>query len=417
MPEVRKGIVLIFCFCVRQVKRKAFLWCLTIHDMVEMRLPLIIKAAAYTLVLLITVPLSFGLQNLWSEKTISTYGSVQYSLTWLHTDGRHIKDMYGNSVILKGAGYSILEWGWGNPDLYMNGHFNSELFDLFKQEGGNSVRFALTMYTIDQSYLDLVDTVIGWCKERNIYVILDMHCGDPDNWTEDVMLQTLENPSTVLPGYPLSWIDWLEFYADRYKDDPLVCGINIFNEPCQNIPAGYTRATFFNLWRNDALMAAQAIHSINPSVLVFVWGMFWGETLADWSDNPLDESNIVYCFTRHMEFDGSEPYYDYYITGDYEKGKQEFIELWTRNDIFEMLDLEYPIDLMEWGAQNPNYPSDDEDYLAWMEDALRILNESQIGFHYWDFSGYDLDDGCLLMHDDWSKLSARGEIWAQYCRG
>lgn len=381
-----------------------------------MRFSFLRKAVMCALVLAITVPLSSGSQGLRSEQNILSYGSVQYQRTWLHTDGKYIKDAYGNKVILTGAGYSILEWGWSNPDLYMNGHFNSELFDLFKQAGANSIRLALTMYTINQNYLDLVDTVIGWCRERSIYVILDMHNGDPDNWTEEVILQILENPTTALPGYPLSWIDWLEFYADRYKDDPLVSGIKIFNEPCQNIPAGYTRETFFNLWRNDALMAAEAIHSINPNVLVFVWGMFWGETLADWSDNPLNEPNIVYCFTRHMEFDDSEPYYNHYIAGDYEKGKQEFIDLWTRNGIFTMLDLGYPIDLMEWGSQNPYYPNHEDAYLAWTEDVLKILNGSEIGFHYWDLSGYGPYDGCLLMHDDWSKLSARGEIWAQYCQ-
>jgi aryl-phospho-beta-D-glucosidase BglC (GH1 family) len=375
----------------------------------------LITTAICVLVIANVVPAS--LADLWNEKVIFSYGSINYSRTWLHTDSRYIKDGYGTDVVLKGAGYSILEWGWGNPDYYMNGNFNSELFDVFKQAGGNSIRFALTMYTIDQSYLNLVDTVIGWCRERNIYVILDMHFGNPDNWTEDVMLQILENPTIALPKYPLSWIDWLEFYADRYKDDPLVCGINIFNEPCQNIPAGYTREAFFNLWRNDALMAAQAIHSINPNLLVFVWGMFWGETLEDWSNNPLDEPNIVYCFTRHMEFDGSEQYYNYYVTGDYERGRQEFIELCARNDIFTMLDLGYPIDLMEWGSQNPDYPNHEDAYLAWMEDALEILNESEIGFHYWDFSGYDPYDGCLLRHDDWLTLSTRGEIWAQYCRG
>jgi len=383
----------------------------------KMRSLSLITTAMCALVIASAVPLSFGLDNLFHEQSISGYGSIQYSLTWLHTDGRYIKDAYENKVILTGAGYSILEWGWDNPDLYMNGHFNSELFDIFRQAGGNSIRLALTMYTIDKSYLDLVDTVIGWCAERDIYVILDMHFGDPDNWTEDVILQVLENPVKALPGYPLSWIDWLEFWADRYKDNSIVCGISIFNEPCQNIPEGYTRETFFNLWRNDALMAVQTINLINPNVLVFVWGMFWGETLEEWSKNPLDEPNIVYCFTRHMEFDVSEPYYNYYITGDYERGKQEFIELWTRNGIFEMRDQGYPVDLMEWGSQNPYYPNHEDAYLTWTEDVLEILNETEISFHYWDLSGYDSHDGCLLMHDDWSTLSTRGEIWAQYCLG
>jgi len=370
------------------------------------------------LVILNVIPASLGDPGIPSnELTISSSGSIKCSRTWLHTEGRYIKDEYGNNVILKGAGYSILEWGWGNPDYYMDGHFNSEFFDLFIQSGGNSIRLALTMYTINQSYLDLVDSVIEWCRERNIYVILDMHNGNPDNWTENVILQILENPTTAPPEYPLSWIDWLAFYANRYKDDPLVCGINIFNEPCQNIPTGYTRETFFNLWRNDALMAAQTIHSINPNALVFVWGMFWGETLDDWSNDPLDNPNIVYCFTRHMEFDDSEPYYNYYITGDYNRGKQEFIDLWTGSGIFTMLNLGYPIDLMEWGSQNPSYPNYEAAYLAWTEDVFAILNENGIGSHYWDYSGYTTNDGCLLLHDDWSTLSTRGEIWAQYCRG
>ena len=82
-----------------------------------------------------------------------------------------------------------------------------------------------------------------------------------------------------------------------------------------------------------------------------------------------------------------------------------------------MQNLGYSIDLMEWGSQNQGYPQHEEAYLAWTEDVFEILNENKISSHYWDFSGYNSNDGCLLLHNDWLTLSTRGEIWAQYCLG
>jgi len=342
----------------------------------------------------------------------------------LHTEGNKIKNSCGQTVRLTGAGVSILEWGWNNPNQYTNGHWNEEYVQFFKSVGGNSLRLALSCYPFNDSYFSLVDQFVGWCRKHGVYVILDMHMGNPDDWSGEKARLILENPTTPLDqvlgaGYPnVSWIDWLTFYVGRYKNDPTVCGINIFNEPCQEVPVGYTIETFFNLWRNAANLAVNSIQTVNPEILIFLYGMNWGETLAYWNSNPLPQNNLVYCCIRHMQYDTGEDYYNNYITGNYEAGKQDFIKLWTDNKIFEMAG-KHPVDFIEWGSQNSPYdPAKEEGYKQWTRDVLDIINYYGMNQHYWVYAGYNANNGDLLKHDDWITgkltLSDRGLIWSSH---
>lgn len=356
------------------------------------------------------------------EQNIPASGQIHYPLSWLHTEGNLILNENGQVIRLQGAAFDGLEWAYDNIQVLYDGNWNEDLITQFKAHGGNSIRFPLTCYKHDAEYWSMVDEFVQWCKNQEVYVIIDMHFGDPDaigaGWENDEVL-IMQNPTTPLnelglstSGYPnISWVDWCVFYADRYINDPTVCQINIWNEPCYRQLSDID--ALFAIWRNAADICIGAVQAINSNILCGVWGMYNGGTLRYWNSNPLTHPNVVYCIARYMYSDfGDDSYANEYAAGDYVSGRQEYLNTLAREDILEMAS-KYPVDLMEWGAHNSPYNVNLENhYLQWMTDNLDILKQHGIGQHYYGYAIFNPNDGDLLMHNDWHVLSERGVIWS-----
>ena len=68
---------------------------------------------------------------------------------------------------------------------------------------------------------ELIDRVIGWCKKENIYVMLDMHWNNADEWGKNIGQHQMPDMNT------------LEFWKDCakvYKNNPGVW-FDLYNEP------------------------------------------------------------------------------------------------------------------------------------------------------------------------------------------
>ena len=394
----------------------------------------IIIVATYSTVFL---PSSLALKT-------TTSGTTSSELDWLHTSGNLIETSNGTVFEFKGAAISVTNWGWSNPNLYTNGNWNEGLFAALKADGGNSVRLTLTYYQYNPTYSALIDQVVNWCTSNGLYVILDLHEGDPSSTTSaQDLLKIMQNPNATLstlltpaPGdalYPdISWIGLLQFWAGRYANDSDVSMINILNEPAQSQSNG---RYLFNLWYNDAELAVNAIAAVNPNILVGVYGMDWGNSLVDFYSKPLPETNVVYdAEGAYMAYQvGYNSYADQYIGGNYTLGKTMYIAYLNENDIIPM-SQKYPVIIMEWGSEQwKDYNATlDPAYIRWMSDALQIFSQNSLGSEYWswDISGIGSDlngtnlgsvNQGLLDYSSWMNhtfvLDARGELWQQYAAG
>ena len=113
--------------------------------------------------------------------------------------------------------------------------------DFIASTGANTIRipFNYRLFT-DEDYMgetgmgngfELIDRVIGWCKENNLYVILDMHDA-PGGQTGDNIDDSY--------GYPWLFVSeesqekfcriWKDI-ANHYKDEPAVLAYELLNEP------------------------------------------------------------------------------------------------------------------------------------------------------------------------------------------
>lgn len=92
--------------------------------------------------------------------------------------------------------------------------------------------------------LEILDRIVAYAKEIGLRIILDMHCAAP-NVSNDQGLHykwyttatpTAPGATTGADGEPRNEEQMLaawEFFADHYKNEPVVCGFDLINEPME----------------------------------------------------------------------------------------------------------------------------------------------------------------------------------------
>jgi aryl-phospho-beta-D-glucosidase BglC (GH1 family) len=270
-------------------------------------------------------------------------------------------------------------------------HLVESDYDLMKEMGVNVVRIPYTMEWIyNPDYLSKIDCQIQWCKERSIYVILDMH--RPNHRSQQ-----------SFPWNETAWINQWLFLAERYKEEPTVIGFDLFNEP---------HDVDWVKWKNTAERAAKAIHKVNPNLLILIQGVGWGWDIAGAQTNPVNETNIVYSPhiypypLSHMEWSYA------YKKGDYERGYQLLRDYIKSNWEPILTNNIAPILVGEFGT-----PVFDEHNLRWMKDLLEIMHELEISYTCWVFYGSDKPRDCALLKPDWKTFQPQTKILIEYLKG
>ena len=234
-----------------------------------------------------------------------------------------IADDQGRLVLLHGAiPASLLEFGPGtgpvyplDPSAYANRMCpaNSAAsrypplcqddLDAMARLGFNSIRLPISWSLLepergrfDSTYLDRVAQIVDWARELRMYVIVDMHqnafshyvgAGDStvdlsydsgapkwatitDGVPSHVVDKQRELNAAVLEATTNFWYDrggiqdeylaTLAFVARRFRDDPVVAGYSIYNEPLPgwSLPPGFEDLLLFPFYRRaiDAVTGA-----------------------------------------------------------------------------------------------------------------------------------------------------------------
>jgi len=339
------------------------------------------------------------LSFLVDDITIRSSGSIAIILP-LHVEGRYIKDVFNNTVVLRGVnqeGFLDDPDAWWNPEGggYTSGFgvWNPDAvkynLDCMKSWGCNVLRLHTNIqWWIENTnnYRQHIKDVIAWSGERGIYVIFEPFCVNGGTQYEMPFPPYIPPEQEVIMPSEQAFIDYWTSVATELKSSPNVL-FELYNEPHGNTTAR-------DLWFDAVQKCIDAIRATGAEQIIIVqWGYgVWcnlnypppANTAAtmDWVElYPLSDpqNNIVYSFHNYR--------------GDFHKTVPTRVNVWEYEDIklglqyclvdYVLNNLTKPVLCGEIGANMWTTGEGLTQELAYFNNSLTIYNEWNISYLAW----------------------------------
>lgn len=319
---------------------------------------------------------------------------------FLHVQGQDIVKPNGEKLYIQGTNLG----NWMNPEGYMFGfqktnspHFINEMFSqlvgpdaanefwkAFKdnyitaadihfiaEQGANTIRlpFHYKLFT-DEDYMGLtsnqdgfarVDSVVKWCKNEGLYLILDMHdC--PGGQTGDNIDDSYGYPWLITSK--ASQDQFCEIWkkiAAYYVNEPTILGYELMNEAV----ATYFEKEYEMLFpKLEALYrrGVEEIRTVDKNHIILLGGACWNSSfhcITDWSY----DDNLMFTCHRY----GGEP------TAE---AIQHYLDVQRTSNL--------PMYMGEFGHNT----------MEWQSNFVKTLKEHNIGYTFWPYK--KVDDSCMM---------------------
>ncbi|UCD84032.1 MAG: cellulase family glycosylhydrolase [Deltaproteobacteria bacterium] len=349
------------------------------------------------------------------------------SIKAAYADGKWIKDDSGRILILRGINAG------GDSKIPPFLPFEDvRCVEQIEGWGMNVVRYLVTWEGVEpnegeysREYLDRVETIVNWFTERGIHVFIDMHqdlftrkfCGDgaPEwaavsdpaelpfecgqDWVGNYMSQS------VIQSFDRFWTDTelqdhfikaLTMLAERFCDNDLVIGYDIFNEPWHG-SFDYSSGDFeVNYLMPFYRRAINALREKDPEAIIFIEpAIFASGLLLTQSKLPaLDFPNAVYSphYYSLGAITGSEPDIDSAI----EEIDEDLVLVLAKAG-----ELGTPAILGEYGS-HPDQPGG----LRLIQGYYEKLDKYMLGGTIWTYALRDLEwnnEGMSVISPDLSE--------------
>lgn len=334
---------------------------------------------------------------------------IVFSQNFIEARGKEIIDGNGNPILLRGTNLG----NWLNPEGYMfrfdkvnsfrlidqvikeligadeaisfwksfcDNYITREDIKFIKSTGSNHIRvpFNFKLFLVEDNpevFLSegfkRLDDVISWCKEENIYIVLDLHAapggqtGDniDDSWGYPYLFESEEAQFTTVKLW--------EKIADRYKDERIIIGYDLLNEP---IPHFFRNKDELNKKLEPLYKKlVEAIRKLDQNHIIFLGGAQWNTNFKVFS-KPFD-NKLVYTFHK------------YWMPPE-QKEIQEYVDFRDKHNV--------PIWLGETGE------NDD----VWIRDFRILLEENNIGWCFWPYKKMDSKAGFVSFDKtkEWEEI-------------
>lgn len=315
--------------------------------------------------------------------------------TFFKTSGKEILNRQGEPVVIKGFGLG----GWLLPEGYMFGlnregytaasdmyenvadligesdaeewikrfrdnYVTEEDIVLMKEWGVDHIRIPFhynLFYDIERGeFIDegfeRIDQLLIWCKRNRVDVILDMHAAPGAQSAGDIADSDGEARLwTEFSTYaPITVKVWKEI-AQRYKDETIIIGYDLINEPVTPFEVDVGSPMLRELY----VQLIEAVRSVDKDHILFIEGNYWATTFnyltPDPTANPprlpLDD-NMVYAFHKY----------------------------WNETDqgtIQYLLDIRENHDTPLWLGESG------ENSNSWFYETTRLVENLNIGWNWW----------------------------------
>ena len=334
---------------------------------------------------------------------------------FISAGGRDLVDGQGRKVLLRGVGLG----SWFLPEGYMwkmpaeadrprrmeklildvvgpqsAAEFWESYWDNFiseadiqqiAAEGFNSLRLPINARYLTgsdgssdilESRIARIDSLIKCCKKHQVYIVLDLHGApggqtgtniDDSEFDRPDLFRIRENEDRTVKIW--------RTLAERYKDEYILAGYDLLNEPLPNWFSEYNERVL-PLYRR----ISEAIRRVDSKHLIILEGVHWA---TDWSifAEPFD-NNIMLQFHKYWNNPDKESIALY----------TEAREKWN-----------VPIYMGEGGENNTD----------WYSGAFRLFEDLDISWNFWTWKKLDTLNSPLSISTpkDWSRLvaAAKGE--------
>lgn len=266
---------------------------------------------------------------------------------------------------LVGPDYTAAFW-----QSFKDNYITRADIEFIAAQGANTIRlpFNYKLFT-DEDYMGLtanqdgfarVDSVVSWCRDNGLYLILDMHdC--PGGQTGDNIDDSYAYPWLFeSEHFQLQFCRIWQDIARRYQDEPVILGYELMNEPI----AHYfdNKEELNNMLEPLYKRAVAAIRSVDRNHIVLLGGARWNSDFYMFHDWTFDQ-NIMYTCHRY----GSEP------TAD---AIRDYIDFRDKTGL--------PMYMGELGHNT------DE----WQARFVKTMRDNNIGYTFWPYK--KLDGSCMM---------------------
>lgn len=221
----------------------------------------------------------------------------------------------------------------------------------------------------------LLDRVIAWCRDEQLYVVIDLHAA-PSGQTGSNIDDSRGRPLLFEdPAAQQLTIELWRALAARYRDEPQVLGYDLLNEPIAHY---HDKARLNPLLGEFYRRLVPAVREVDPHHVLLLGGAQWNTNFE-----PLGAPfapNLAYTF--HLYWDPPE-------AGSIER----YLQWRERYNV--------PMWLGESGE------NDD----AWIAKFRQLLEHEDIGWCFWPYKKMDATAGVVSFArpDDWPAVIAYAE--------
>ena len=315
---------------------------------------------------------------------------TSFSQNFLSTSGKSIVNEKGDTIILRGMGlggwmvqegYMMAPGGFSSTqyqirdrlieligfqetdifyDNWLSNHVRKIDIDSMKQWGFNLVRAPIHYnlftepiekepspfsYTEKEKGFELLDSLLSWCKENEIYLMIDLHAAPGgQGYNADISDYDPSKPSLWESQYNQhKTVELWKRIAQRYKDEEWIAGYDLINEPNWDIPEGA-------LLRDLYGQITDAIRAEGDNHILFIEGNWFANDFTGLT--PPWDDNFVYSPHKYWS-PVDQGYLDWLLP--------------LRDS------LNVPLFVGETG-ENSNF---------WYRDAVKVFEENGIGWAWW----------------------------------
>lgn len=315
--------------------------------------------------------------------------SIVFSQGFLRTDGKKIIND-GGEVLLRSInlggwmlqeGYMMQTSSFANPQHEIKskiqaliGAENTEQFyeawldnycrkidvDSMAAWGFNSIRLPMhyNLFTLpieeepvqgQHTWLDkgfeLTDKLLAWCESNQVYVILDLH-GAPGGQGKEAAISDYDDSKPSLWESPQNRAKTVALWrklAERYAKNEWIGGYDLINETNWNMTGN-------KMLKDLYVEITNAIREVDSNHIIYIEGNWFANDFNGLT--PPWDGNMVYSFHKY----------------------------WSHNDqgsIQWVLDMRNRHNIPLWCGESG------ENSNVWFRDAIRLLEENNIGWAWW----------------------------------